>query len=596
MANGFLPGTWNQLPSNCTQTFVLTYIRCAEYGLDAVLVCVSSVTKYETECVQWAWQTVKKCSSWAWLFCVIFAIVVTAVCLVVATVAITVCALFTVVVLIVCILWTLVTFVFCLSSANGGTAFLLTDGTVMMQEFKSVQYLVGVFTFATNRWWKLTPDQFGSYANGSWRRLADSHFARAYFASAVLADGRVIVCGGEYSDGSGSYQQDDNNSCEVYDPVANTWTMFASPTSGSPPQVWSLIGDATGALLPDGTFLMGSIENGNVANLDPVTLTWTDMKSRPGVNSSNEDSWVLMPDNTIAAPSCQNSPTTWVYHIAANQWKGTNLAIPVVDTETKEIGPGLLRYDGTAFFLGAIEHTAIYSPTASPNWSNGPDLPDQAVGTAPLKIGIQDGPAALLVNGNILFAAGVKEPQEFTSNKWSTPCWFFEFDGTTFNRTSDPPNNVTYTFATRLLLLPNGDVLFCREDDNSFYAYHSDAATPQDSFRPVIQTCPSNLTQATTIQISGLQFNGLSQAVGYGDDSQAATNYPLVRIVNKQSSHVKYCRTFNHSSMGVATGAAVITTNVDIPPDIETGDSSLFVVANGIPSQPFDVTISGGLF
>jgi hypothetical protein len=105
----------------------------------------------------------------------------------------------------------------------------------------------------------------------------------------------------------------------------------------------------------------------------------------------------------------------------------------------------------------------------------------------------------------------------------------------------------------------------------------------------------------STIQISGLQFNGLSQAVGYGDDSQTATNYPLVRIVNKQSGHVRYCRTFNHTtadsngnvipSMGVATGGAVITTNVVIPEDIELGDSRVFVVANGIPSQPFDVAI-----
>jgi hypothetical protein len=43
--------------------------------------------------------------------------------------------------------------------------------------------------------------------------------------------------------------------------------------------------------------------------------------------------------------------------------------------------------------------------------------------------------------------------------------------------------------------------------------------------------------------------------------------------------------------MGVATSAAVITTNADIPSDSELGDSMLFVVANGIPSQPFAVTV-----
>jgi hypothetical protein len=147
--------------------------------------------------------------------------------------------------------------------------------------------------------------------------------------------------------------------------------------------------------------------------------------------------------------------------------------------------------------------------------------------------------------------------------------------------------------------------MYCQEVDSAFYAYHS-AATPQDSFRPVIQTCPTAIRSGTTIQISGMQFNGLSQAVGYGDDSTTATNYPLVRIVSNQSNHVRYCRTHDHTtvdsnghtvrSMGVATGAAVITTNVDIPADIELGDSMLYVVANGIPSQPFAVTVSTGLF
>jgi hypothetical protein len=36
----------------------------------------------------------------------------------------------------------------------------------------------------------------------------------------------------------------------------------------------------------------------------------------------------------------------------------------------------------------------------------------------------------------------------------------------------------------------------------------------------------------------------------------------------------------------------MITTNVAIPSDLEPGASELFVVANGIESQPFRVTIS----
>jgi hypothetical protein len=118
----------------------------------------------------------------------------------------------------------------------------------------------------------------------------------------------------------------------------------------------------------------------------------------------------------------------------------------------------------------------------------------------------------------------------------------------------------------------------------------------------VIQNVPSPINAGSTIQVSGLQFNGLSQAVAYGDDSQTATNYPLVRITNTGTGHVRYCRTSNHTtvdaagntvtSMGVATGASVITTSVTIPPDLEAGDSTIEVVANGIPSKAAKVKIT----
>jgi hypothetical protein len=43
--------------------------------------------------------------------------------------------------------------------------------------------------------------------------------------------------------------------------------------------------------------------------------------------------------------------------------------------------------------------------------------------------------------------------------------------------------------------------------------------------------------------------------------------------------------------MGVATGSTVVTTDFDIPATIGTGASTLEVVANGIPSNPVNVTI-----
>ena len=69
---------------------------------------------------------------------------------------------------------------------QASTMLLLTDGTVMCQQYCS------------NNWWKLTPDPSGDYTQGTWTPLAPSPNAPMYYASAVLANGRVFVAGGEY--------------------------------------------------------------------------------------------------------------------------------------------------------------------------------------------------------------------------------------------------------------------------------------------------------------------------------------------------------------------------------------------------------------
>ena len=84
---------------------------------------------------------------------------------------------------------------------------------------------------------------------------------------------------------------------------------------------------------------------------------------------------------------------------------------------------------------------------------------------------------------------------------------------------------------------------------------------------------------------------GLARRNAFGDEYQTNTNYPLVRITNAASGHVVYARTHGHSSMGVATGSAVVTTNFDVPASAETGAASLVVVANGIPSTAVSVTV-----
>ena len=58
--------------------------------------------------------------------------------------------------------------------------------------------------------------------NGTWTQLASKPFISYAAAQAVLADGRVIIEGGEYS----NYEYDFllTNQGAIYDPVTNTWT------------------------------------------------------------------------------------------------------------------------------------------------------------------------------------------------------------------------------------------------------------------------------------------------------------------------------------------------------------------------------------
>jgi hypothetical protein len=65
-----------------------------------------------------------------------------------------------------------------------------------------------------------------------------------------------------------------------------------------------------------------------------------------------------------------------------------------------------------------------------------------------------------------------------------------------------------------------------------------------------------------------------------------------VRITNIATGHVAYSRTHDHSSMGVATGSTIVSTQFKVSPDTETGVSSLVVLANGIGSVPVSLTLN----
>jgi len=437
---------------------------------------------------------------------------------------------------------------------GASTMLLLTDGSVMCQEEGGV------------RWKKLTPDMHGSYVNGTWSDLAPMHWTRRYYASAVLQDGRVIVSGGEYSNAGGW-----TDKTEIYNPETDTWTEI------DPPPGWGGVGDAPCAVLPDGQFFMGHFSSTKTAIYDPVTDTWTAGPLKG--SSSSEESWVLLPDDTVVTVRCNSSQRADKYDPASNTWvNGGTLPVNIIEISSSEIGAGVLLNNGQAFFAGATNHTALYTPPAIATdlgtWVAGPDFPNDSSGQS---VGCKDTPSCLLTNGRVLIAAG---PVDGTN--WLTPTLFHQFDGAAITRVSDPPNATNVPYIGRMLLLPTGQVLFAAQT-NDIYAY-TDFSFPATCLRPHITSAPSVVHAFLSYSISGRLFNGMSQAVGYGDDASSTTNYPLVRIRHLATGKIRYCRTFDHSTMGVGTGAAIVSTNFTVPGDIDEGLSELCVVANGISS------------
>jgi hypothetical protein len=155
---------------------------------------------------------------------------------------------------------------------NADTMLMLTDGTVMCHELDSPN------------WHRLNPDSSGSYVNGFWSPLSPllpdpdippslggPTYAPLYFASAVLADGRVFVSGGEVNAG---HKDADVTSTQIYDPVSDSWRAIF------PPPGFDQVGDAPSCVLADGRVLIGNINYvaGDTlppaAILDPRTLNW----------------------------------------------------------------------------------------------------------------------------------------------------------------------------------------------------------------------------------------------------------------------------------------------------------------------------------
>jgi len=384
----------------------------------------------------------------------------------------------------------------------------------------------------------------------------------------------VIVEGGEYN----NLSQDETNMGAFYDPAANTWTVVNPPTG------WTEIGDSPGIVLANGTFMLGQNESAKSVLLTESTLTWTTTGTGK-VDHYSEEGWTMLPDQTILTVDTQDNLNAEKYVPTLGKWiNAGNTIVQLQDPGSEEIGPEMLLPNGTVIVFGAnasgAGRTSIYTPPPLRNhpgtWAAGPSMP----GTNDMA----DAPASILPDGNVLC--------DMSPGIFNSPASFYEYNGTGFTSVPSPAHDGTTSYEGRMLALPSGQVLFSVADGQTKdVAVYTPAGTANPAWAPTITSVPTSLTPGSTYTIKGTQFNGVSMGAAYGDDAQMNTAYPLVRITNTGTGHVFYAKTHNHSTMAVATGTRATLTHFDVPSGIETGASTIEVVANGIASGPVAVNV-----
>lgn len=210
-------------------------------------------------------------------------------------------------------------------------------------------------TDATNIW-----DQ----GTGLWTAAASMNERRANHACVLLSDGRVFVAGGLRFDGEENVPTD---TAEIYDPVADTWTLVSSMGETKVAPLY--------ALLNDGTILVtgGSDNVQTVKTLTQVynvnTDTWTTVQPMP-VPVVNYNGMIPQPiradgkvvvfcGNTLGISGGDNpTNTVQLYDPVAQTWS----LLPSNPITIGEPAYGLIG-GFTIYSFGGDVNDSLYQPT-----------------------------------------------------------------------------------------------------------------------------------------------------------------------------------------------------------------------------------------
>jgi hypothetical protein len=466
-------------------------------------------------------------------------------------------------------------------------ALLLSDGTLMIQP-KGIP---------TSVWDRLTPDANGNYAKGTWSPLASMNEQRYVFASAMLQNGKVFVLGGAHSS-----PDPFTNTAEIFDPTAGpqgAWKSVAPvptpPTgihlpAGTTASQW---GEGEIEVIANGDVFASYFNGANTYIYNPSTNTWTAGGQKLRNDTSGEEHWVKLPDNSLLSYDLHASLASGVFHGQRYFWNTghwvdeskVSATNPPQLLSSKTVGNG----DDNAFelpdrriwFAGGDGNSAYFTPSTD-TWSAGPVLPSAMYNGVMTPFGATDNPGAMLPNGDVLIALSPAGPRVNGQDTYPPTTRIFEFNPLkqTFTDVTPPGLASENAVYLTMLNLPTGQILLTNEFGQM--QIYTPTGVPVDWWRPTISGIQKNANGSYTL--TGTELNGISEGSNAGDDWQMATNYPIVQLKNA-TGQVFYARTYNWSSTGIAPGNIPRTVNFQLPAGLPAGSYSLSVSANGIASQ-----------
>lgn len=208
-------------------------------------------------------------------------------------------------------------------------------------------------------------------ASATWTPAGDLALARLAHRATLLADGRVLVTGGNTAVGN-TY---DTKLAEIYDPATNSWSTTGSTTNGRSQ-------GHTATRLDDGRVLVTGGVNANVCTFDntaelydPATGTWSFTGSLAAARYYATAT--PLPDGTVLVAGGGNRcgavfSSAEIYDPATGTWSPTGSmttprefhdAVPLVDGRVLVVGG-----DGPCCTFPALSSAEIYDP-ATGTWT-----------------------------------------------------------------------------------------------------------------------------------------------------------------------------------------------------------------------------------